>query len=96
AFARYFLPHYYSEQGKLGDFMSSKLELKHPSGQLQSVILESVEQVDDHIYQLTYVLAVKDRETRTQTRLTLTVKEVSMTPYGYQIIKIPKQTNYPK
>ncbi|BBN22466.1 hypothetical protein OLX30_10840 [Streptococcus agalactiae] len=66
AFARYFLPHYYSEQGKLGDFMSSKLDLKHPSGQLQSVILESVEQVDNHIYQLTYVLAVKDGETRTQ------------------------------
>ncbi|EHI69512.1 hypothetical protein STRIC_0964 [Streptococcus ictaluri 707-05] len=55
-----------------------------------------MDQADDQIYQLTYVLAIKDGETRTQTRLTLTVKEVSMTPYGYQIIKIPKQTNYPK
>ncbi|EPT37499.1 hypothetical protein ACVRZ9_06645 [Streptococcus dysgalactiae subsp. equisimilis] len=96
AFARYFLPHYFSEQGKLDDFMSPKLEFKHPSGQLQSVILESVSQIEDQTYQLTYVLAVKEGENRTQTRLTLTVKAVSMPPYGYQIIKIPKQTNYPK
>lgn len=95
-FVRYFLPHYYSEQADLDDFVSPKLELKHPSGQLQSVILESVDQVEDQTYQLTYVLAVKDGETRKQKRLTLTVESVSTTLYGYQIIKEPKQTNYPK
>ncbi|KHD44155.1 hypothetical protein ACVRZD_09840 [Streptococcus hongkongensis] len=95
-FIRYFLPHYYSEQGKLDDFVSPKLELKHPFGQLQSVILESVAQTRDETYQLTYVVTVKDGETRKQKRLTLTVKTVSTTPYGYQVVKEPKQTNYPK
>lgn len=95
-FVRYFLPHYYSEQADLDDFVSPKLELKHPSGQLQSVILESVDQVEDQTYQLTYVLAVKEGETRKQKRLTLTVESVSTTLYGYQVIKEPKQTNYPK
>lgn len=95
-FVRYFLPHYYSEPADLDDFVSPKLELKHPSGQLQSVILESVDQVEDQTYQLTYVLAVKDGETRKQKRLTLTVESVSTTLYGYQVIKEPKQTNYPK
>lgn len=95
-FVRYFLPHYYSEQGKLDDFVSPKLELKHPSGQLQSVILETVDQAEDQTYQLTYVLAVKDGETRKQKRLTLTVEAVSTTLYGYQVVKEPKQTNYPK
>lgn len=95
-FVRYFLPHYYSEQADLDDFVSPKLELKHSVGQLQSVILESVDQVEDQTYQLTYVLAVKDGETRKQKRLTLTVEAVSTTPYGYQVVKEPKQTNYPK
>lgn len=95
-FVRYFLPHYYSEQVDLDDFVSPKLELKHPSGQLQSVILESVNQTEDETYQLTYVVSVKEGETRKQKRLTLTVESVSTTPYGYQVVKEPKQTNYPK
>ncbi|HGH7976358.1 hypothetical protein ABNG39_10430 [Streptococcus dysgalactiae] len=95
-FVRYFLPHYYSEQGKLDDFVSPKLELKHLSGQLQSVILESVTQTEDETYQLTYVVTVKEGETRKQKRLTLTVESISTTLYGYQVIQEPKQTNYPK
>lgn len=95
-FVRYFLPHYYSEQADLDDFVSPKLELKHPSGQLQSVILESVDQAEDQTYQLTYVVSVKEGETRKQKRLTLTVESVSTTLYGYQVIKEPKQMNYPK
>ncbi|MGX9844760.1 hypothetical protein ACR3IL_05670 [Streptococcus iniae] len=95
-FVRYFLPHYYSEQVDLDDFVSPKLELKHPSGQLLSVILESVNQTEDETYQLIYVVSVKEGETRKQKRLTLTVESVSTTPYGYQVVKEPKQTNYPK
>lgn len=95
-FVRYFLPHYYSEQGELGDFVSSNLELKHPAGQLQSVILESTTKAGDQTYHLTYVLAIKDGETRTPKRLSLTVKAVSSAPYGYQVIKTPKQTAYLK
>lgn len=95
-FVRYFLPHYYSEQADLDDFVSPKLELKHLSGQLQSVILESVTQTEDETYQLTYVVTVKEGETRKQKRLTLTVESVSTTLYGYQVVQEPKQTNYPK
>lgn len=63
---------------------------------IQSVILESVDQTEDETYQLTYVVTVKDGETRKQKRLILTVKAVSTTLYGYQVVKEPKQTNYLK
>lgn len=95
-FARYFLPHYYSEQGQLDDFVSPKLDLENQSGQLQSVILESTSQTGDKTYQLTYVLAVKAGDDRNQKRLTLMVKEVSSAPYGYQVTKEPNLTDYPK
>lgn len=94
-FMRYFLPYYYSEQGDLSDFVSSKLDLRHQSGQLQSVILETTSQTGDKTYQLTYILAIKDSDNRSQKRLEVTVKEQQQAPYGYQIIKTPKLTDYP-
>ncbi len=94
-FIRYFLPYYYSEQGDLSDFVSSKLDLRHQSGQLQSVILETTSQTGDKTYQLTYILAIKDGDNRSQKRLEVTVKEQKQAPYGYQIIKTPKLTDYP-
>lgn len=94
-FMRYFLPYYYSEQGDLSDFVSSKLDLRHQSGQLQSVILETTSQTGDKTYQLTYILAIKDGDNRSQKRLEVTVKEQKQAPYGYQIIKTPKLTDYP-
>lgn len=96
AFGRYFLSHYYSEQGELSNFVSSKLALNHPSGQLQSVILETASQAGAKTYQLTYVLTIKDGENRTQKRLTLTIEEVASALYGYQVITEPRQTTYPK
>ncbi|MCY7166146.1 hypothetical protein [Streptococcus gallolyticus] len=94
-FMRYFLPYYYSEQGDLSDFVSSKLDLRHQSGQLQSVILETTSQTGDKTYQLTYILAIKDGDNRSQKRLEATVKEQKQATYGYQIIKVPKLTDYP-
>ncbi|VTP86055.1 hypothetical protein [Streptococcus equi] len=94
-FIRYFLPYYYSEQGSLRDFVSPKLDLNRQVGQLQSVILESTSQTGDKTYQLTYILAIKDGDSRSQKRLRVTVKEISLAPYGYQIIKKPQLTNYP-
>lgn len=94
-FMRYFLPYYYSEQGDLSDFVSSKLDLRHQSGQLQSVILETTSQTGDKTYQLTYILAIKDGDNRSQKRLEVTVKEQKQATYGYQIIKVPKLTDYP-
>lgn len=94
-FMRYFLSYYYSEQGILSDFVSPKLDLGDQSGQLQSVILETTSQTGDKTYQLTYILAIKDGDNRSQKRLTVTVKEQKQAPYGYQIIKKPKLTDYP-
>lgn len=96
AFSRYFLPTYYSDKGKMDDFVAPQLVLDRQPGQLQSVILESSLMVDEATYQLTYVVAVKDGENRSQKRLIVTVKEDPAAPYGFQVIAKPELSNYPK
>ena len=56
------------------DFVAPQLTIDGQAGQLQSVILESSLIVDETTYQLTYVVAVKDGENRSQKRLVVTVK----------------------
>ena len=96
AFSRYFLPAFYSDKGKIADFVAPQLTIDRQAGQLQSVILESSLMVDEATYQLTYVVAVKDGENRSQKRLVVTVKEEPSAPYGFQIIAKPELFNYPK
>ena len=96
AFSRYFLPAFYSDKGKIADFVAPQLTLDRQAGQLQSVILESSSIVDEATYQLTYVVSVKDGENRSQKRLVVTVKEEPSAPYGFQIIAKPELSNYPK
>lgn len=96
AFSRYFLPAFYSDKGKIADFVAPQLTIDRQVGQLQSVILESSLMVDEATYQLTYVVAVKDGENRSQKRLVVTVKEEPSAPYGFQIIANPELSNYPK
>lgn len=96
AFSRYFLPAYYSDKGKIDDFVAPQLTIDRQAGQLQSVILESSLIVDEATYQLTYVVAVKDGENRSQKRLVVTVKEEPAARYGFQIIEKPELSNYPK
>lgn len=96
AFSRYFLPVLYSDKGKMADFVAPQLTIDRQAGQLQSVILESSLIVDEATYQLTYVVAVKDGENRSQKRLVVTVKEESSAPYGFQVIDKPELSNYPK
>ena len=96
AFSRYFLPALYSDKGKMADFVAPQLTIDRQAGQLQSVILESSFMVDEATYQLTYVVAVKDGENRSQKRLVVTVKEEPSAPYGFQIIAKPELSNYPK
>ncbi|HEM3649646.1 TPA: hypothetical protein U1C40_002348 [Streptococcus suis] len=95
AMVRYFLPRYYSEAAELEDFVSSKLQLNHQPGQLQSVILENVEQTKDQLYHLTYVLSLKEEGTSQQKRLELTLQAEPTSPYGYIIVDQPKETTYP-
>ena len=96
AFSRYFLPAYYSDKGKMDDFVAPQLVLDRQPGQLQSVILESSLMVDEATYQLTYVVAVKDGENRSQKRLVVTVKEEPAARYGVQVSAKPELSNYPK
>ena len=96
AFSRYFLPALYSDKGKIADFVAPQLTIDRQAGQLQSVILESSLIVDEETYQLTYVVAVKDGENRSQKRLVVTVKEEPSAPYGFQVIAKPELSNYPK
>ena len=96
AFSRYFLPALYSDKGKMADFVAPQLTIDRQAGQLQSVILESSLIVDEATYQLTYVVAVKDGENRSQKRLVVTVKEEPSAPYGFQVIAKPELSNYPK
>lgn len=96
AFSRYFLPVLYSDKGKMADFVAPQLTIDRQAGQLQSVILESSLMVDEATYQLTYVVAVKDGENRSQKRLVVTVKEEPSAPYGFQVIAKPELSNYPK
>ena len=96
AFSRYFLPALYSDKGKMSDFVAPQLTIDRQAGQLQSVILESSLMVDETTYQLTYVVAVKDGENRSQKRLVVTVKEEPSAPYGFQVIAKPELSNYPK
>ena len=96
AFSRYFLPAFYSDKGKIADFVAPQLTIDRQAGQLQSVILESSLIVDEATYQLTYVVAVKDGENRSQKRLVVTVKEEPSAPYGFQVIAKPELSNYPK
>ena len=96
AFSRYFLPAFYSDNAKIADFVVPQLTIDRQAGQLQSVILESSLMVDEATYQLTYVVAVKDGENRSQKRLVVTVKEEPSAPYGFQIIAKPELSNYPK
>ena len=96
AFSRYFLPAFYSDKGKIADFVAPQLTIDRQAGQLQSVILESSLMVDETTYQLTYVVAVKDGENRSQKRLVVTVKEEPSAPYGFQVIAKPELSNYPK
>ena len=96
AFSRYFLPAFYSDKGKIADFVAPQLTIDRQAGQLQSVILESSLMVDETTYQLTYVVAVKDGENRSQKRLVVTVKEEPAAPYGFQVIAKPELSNYPK
>ena len=96
AFSRYFLPAFYSDKGKIADFVAPQLTIDRQAGQLQSVILESSLIVDEDTYKLTYVVAVKDGENRSQKRLVVTVKEEPAAPYGFQVIAKPELSNYPK
>lgn len=100
AFSRFFLPNYFTGNQKyFSEYLSTKLQKKSlnpQTGTLQSVILENITH-GKNSYQVSYVLSVKGNgDTKETLRLIFTVKANPKAAHDYEVITVPKSSNYPK
>ncbi len=94
-FCRYFLPNYFSgSDSHLKDFISSN-NFSVQEATLQSVLLEKVSKREDKKQALTYVIALKEKDEVRTKRLTIFVKKAPSSRYGFEVVKQPKETQYP-
>ncbi|EGE55174.1 hypothetical protein [Streptococcus parauberis] len=94
-FCRYFLPNYFSgNDSHLKDFISSN-NISVQEATLQSVLLEKVSQRENKRQALTYVIALKEKDEVRTKRLTIIVKKATTSRYGFEVVKQPKETQYP-
>ncbi|PIO78643.1 hypothetical protein ADO05_01151 [Streptococcus parauberis] len=94
-FCRYFLPNYFSgSDSHLKDFISSN-NFSVQEATLQSVLLEKVSKREDKKQALTYVIALKEKDEVRTKRLTIIVKKTPSSRYGFEVVKQPKETQYP-
>ena len=94
-FCRYFLPNYFSgNDSHLKDFISSN-NISVQEATLQSVLLEKVSQRENKRQALTYVIALKEKDEVRTKRLTIFVKKAPSSRYGFEVVKQPKETQYP-
>lgn len=94
-FCRYFLPNYFSgSDSHLKDFISSN-NFSAQEATLQSVLLEKVSKREDKKQALTYVIALKEKDEVRTKRLTIIVKKAPSSRYGFEVVKQPKETQYP-
>ncbi|EMF49662.1 hypothetical protein [Streptococcus parauberis] len=94
-FCRYFLPNYFSgNDSHLKDFISSN-NISVQEATLQSVLLEKVSQRENKRQALTYVIALKEKDEVRTKRLTIIVKKAPTSRYGFEVVKQPKETQYP-
>lgn len=94
-FCRYFLPNYFSgSDSHLKDFISSN-NFSVQEATLQSVLLEKVSKREDNKQALTYVIALKEKDEVRTKRLTIIVKKAPSSRYGFEVVKQPKETQYP-
>lgn len=94
-FCRYFLPNYFSRSDShLKDFISSN-NFSVQEATLQSVLLEKVSKREDKKQALTYVIALKEKDEVRTKRLTIIVKKAPSSRYGFEVVKQPKETQYP-
>lgn len=94
-FCRYFLPNYFSgNDSHLKDFISSN-NIFVQEATLQSVLLEKVSQRENKRQALTYVIALKEKDEVRTKRLTIIVKKAPTSRYGFEVVKQPKETQYP-
>lgn len=94
-FCRYFLPNYFSgNDSHLKDFISSN-NISVQEAILQSVLLEKVSQRENKRQALTYVIALKEKDEVRTKRLTIIVKKAPTSRYGFEVVKQPKETQYP-
>lgn len=94
-FCRYFLPNYFSgSDSQLKDFIASDKSIEAKEGQTQSVLLERTKYKGTNQV-LTYVIALKEKEELKTKRLTITIKKVPSSHYGFEVIKQPTETPFP-
>ncbi len=94
-FCRYFLPNYFSgNDSHLKDFISSN-NISVQEATLQSVLLEKVSQRENKRQALTYVIALKEKDEVRTKRLNIIVKKAPTSRYGFEVVKQPKETQYP-
>lgn len=94
-FCRYFLPNYFSgNDSHFKDFISSN-NISVQEATLQSVLLEKVSQRENKRQALTYVIALKEKDEVRTKRLTIIVKKAPTSRYGFEVVKQPKETQYP-
>ncbi len=94
-FCRYFLPNYFSgNDSHLKDIISSN-NISVQEATLQSVLLEKVSQRENKRQALTYVIALKEKDEVRTKRLTIIVKKATTSRYGFEVVKQPKETQYP-
>lgn len=94
-FCRYFLPNYFSgNDSHLKDFISSN-NISVQEATLQSVLLEKVSERENKRQALTYVIALKEKDEVRTKRLTIIVKKAPTSRYGFEVVKQPKETQYP-
>lgn len=98
-FGRYFLTSYYSGTAgqDLVTFVKGDLnqQVKSQANTLVSAILEDVTQKKDGSYQVSFILAVKDKDRSKHVRLTFGVEDAPGTAYHFQVTQAPQETPYP-
>lgn len=94
-FSRYFLGTYFSGSD-LDNYVSSKVDAQpFEKVTTSAVLLEKATPKGKGVYEMTYVVSyVKDDQAKSS-RFTFTVKPSKKAMYGYEVTKMPKQSNYP-
>lgn len=94
-FSRYFIGAYLTNSD-LNNFISSKVSNK-PFDKVTTtaVLLEKAQTKDKQTYEMTYVVSYNKDDKTKSSRFKFTVKKAKKAMYGYEVTKLPKESDYP-
>lgn len=94
-FSRYFIGAYLTNSD-LDNFISSKVSNK-PFDKVTTtaVLLEKAQTKDKQTYEMTYVVSYNKDDKTKSSRFKFTVKKAKKAMYGYEVTKLPKESDYP-